>query len=58
MALGTNYKRNKDREDKAVEARIQRAKDMAKELGGNLGLASSVVLGKITIEQAKREAVK
>lgn len=58
MALLTNYKRNHDNEDKAIAQRIARAKQLAKELGGDLGLASSVVLGRMTLEQAKREAGK
>ena len=58
MALGTNYKRNEDRGDKAIAARIAKAKELSKELGGDLGLAASVVLGRMTLEQAKREAGK
>lgn len=58
MALGTNYKRNQDNGDKAIAKRLAKAKELAKELGGDLGLASSVVLGRMTLEQAKREARK
>ena len=49
MALGTNYKRNEDRGDKAIAARIAKAKELSKELGGDLGLAASVVLGRMTL---------
>ncbi len=52
MALGTNYKRNSDRDTRAIDDRIQRAKDLAKEHGISLGDASAVVMGKKTLEQA------
>jgi hypothetical protein len=52
MALGTNYKRNSDRNEKRIEKNMARAKELAKELG-SLDLAAKVVLGKITIEDAK-----
>lgn len=58
MALGTNYKRNQDRADKATAERLAKAKALAQELGGNLELASQVVLGRKTLEQARNEALK
>lgn len=58
MALGTNYKRNEDIEDKSIAKRLEKAKKLSKELGGNLSLASSVVLGRMSLEQAKREVGK
>jgi len=53
MALGTNYRRNSGKEDAAIAGRIAKAKELAKELSGDLGLASSVILGRMTMEQAK-----
>lgn len=58
MALETNYKRNQDKSDNAIAYRIAKAKELAKELNGNLDLASAVVLGRKTMEQAVKEAAK
>lgn len=58
MALETNYKRNQDMSDNAIAYRIAKAKELAKELNGNLDLASAVVLGRKTMEQAVKEAAK
>lgn len=58
MALGTNYKRNQDKGDNAIALRIAKAKELAKGLNGNLELASAVVLGRKTMEQAIKEAAK
>lgn len=58
MALGTNYKRNQDKSDNAIASRIAKAKEIAKELNGNLELASAVVLGRKTMEQAVKDAAK
>lgn len=43
------------KEDKAIEARVWKAKELAKELGGDLGLATCVVLGSMNMDQAKLE---
>ncbi|MGZ8442555.1 MAG: hypothetical protein ACXWXZ_04065 [Candidatus Binatia bacterium] len=56
MALGTNYKRNIDRSDKAIQDRMNKAVELAKELNGDLALASRVVLGRISLEEAKRKS--
>lgn len=56
MALGTNYKRNHDRDEAAVQSRISKAKELSKALNGNLGLAAAVVLGRMTMEQASEAA--
>lgn len=56
MALGTNYRRNAGKEDYIIAVRIAKAKELAKVLGGDLGLASAVVLGRLTEEQAKAKA--
>ena len=58
MALGTNYRRNAGKEDAAIAGRIAQAKELAKELGGDLGLAASVILGRMTMEQAKEACRK
>ncbi len=58
MALGTNYKRNQDKSDNAIASRIAKAQELAKQLNGNLELASAVVLGRKTLEQAMKESAK
>ena len=52
MALGTNYKRNSDRDTRSIDARIQRAKDLSKERGISIEDAVDVVLGRKTLQQA------
>ena len=60
MALGTNYKRNADKEAAKISDRMRQATAMAYELVDltgcdyvkALGLASDVVLGRIDVEQA------
>lgn len=47
-----------DVSEAAIASRIVKAKELAKELNGNLGLAAAVVLGRKTMEQAKNEAAK
>ena len=56
MALGTNYRRNVGLEDSAASKRMAKARELSKELGGDLGLASSVVLGRMTMDEAKMKA--
>lgn len=56
MALGTDYRRNAGKEDKAIARRLDRAKVLAVEIGCDLGTASAVILGRKTMEEAKAEA--
>ena len=57
MSLGTNYRRNVGKEDAAIARRISNAIELAnKELGGDIGLGASIVLGRMTIEEAREAA--
>lgn len=52
MALSTNYRRNKGREDNAIANRMEKAQVLSQELGCSLQAASAVVLGRMTKEEA------
>lgn len=58
MALGTNYKRNEDRETKAIDGRIRLAKQYAQEFQTDLGLGPAVALGLGTEVVLGRKTIK